>query len=191
MNKYLLILALAGMTASSLCAAPPTRESVDRLLVAAKLQSTLSSMPANLDKSIRGAVNQALHGQPLTADDEKALAALKAKMEAQVSQEMSWDKVKDIFEKVYMANFSQEEIDGLIAFYSSPVGEVFAEKQPEITQEIGVRMQERMMPVITELRGEAHDVVEQIYEAHQNPAPPADKSAGPAPQAPSGSDTSK
>ncbi len=155
----------------------PTRESVDRLLVVANVEKNIDSIAGSMNQQVHRIVEQAIPGQKLTPSDEKALEALRVKMAAVIAREISWAKIKDLYEQVYASAFTQEEIDALIAFYSSPAGQVFSEKQPEITQKTGAIMQREMMPVIMQLRSAVREVAGQIAAAHEAAAEAAPEAA--------------
>jgi hypothetical protein len=180
MKKLPLLVIVAISIASVGRAAPPTIESVDRLLVAAKLDSTIDSMAKNVDRSVRHGAEQAIAPAKLTAADEKILSDLHAKMQTLIKQEMNWTKIKDVFEKVYVETYTQEQINGLIAFYTSPLGQVFAEKQAEITQKTGGLLQRRMMSVIVKVQGSAREAIGQIISNHQAPDVPEKSADAPA-----------
>lgn len=68
-----------------------------------------------------------------------------------MKEEMSWDKVKDDFIRIYMTVYTEEEILGLVAFYESPLGQKVIEKMPLMAQESMVISQKyvsRVMPKI-------------------------------------------
>jgi hypothetical protein len=48
--------------------------------------------------------------------------------------------------------FSQEEIDGLIAFYQTPAGQSLVSKQPELTNRTMAILQQRMAPVMQRIQ---------------------------------------
>ena len=49
-----------------------------------------------------------------------------------MAQEMSWDNLKNEFNAVYADVFTEEELQGLIDFYQTPVGQKWIEKMPEL-----------------------------------------------------------
>ena len=75
-----------------------------------------------------------------------------AKMAAILKEELSWDKVKDQYVQAYREMFSQEEIDGLMAFYQTPVGQSLMNKQPELTNRTMAILQQRMAPVMQKIQ---------------------------------------
>ena len=65
-----------------------------------------------------------------------------------ITEEMSWDKIKDEMIAVYAEILTEQELQGLIDFYGSPVGKAFIEKQPELMTRSMRISQSRMMVVM-------------------------------------------
>jgi hypothetical protein len=166
-------------------AAPPTTASIDKLLEAAKVAETIRAVSANLDTMIHRTVEQATRSQKLTPADQKVLDAMRAEVMKDVATELNWTEMRSLFIEVYSSTFSQEEIDGLIAFYNTPVGKAFAAKQPEIAQKTNSIVQQRMMPVMARIRASVSGALEQIQAAHDaaDAAKPAEPAATAAPAA--------
>lgn len=57
-----------------------------------------------------------------------------SKMMDLISSEMSWEKLKPRYIELYATTFTAEELEGLIAFYNTPIGQAFVKKQPELMQ---------------------------------------------------------
>ena len=60
---------------------------------------------------------------------------------------MDWDSLKPIFVKIYADNFDEAELEGTIAYYKSPVGRRWIEKQPQI-QAATMQAMAQLMPKI-------------------------------------------
>jgi hypothetical protein len=70
-----------------------------------------------------------------------------------VQEEFSWDKLKPTYIAIYQETFDQEEIDGLVAFYKSPVGTSMVNKMPVVMQKSMVGMQARLQPMFKRMKG--------------------------------------
>ena len=64
-----------------------------------------------------------------------------------VKQLMSWDSIKPMFVKIYADNFDEAELQGLIDFYKTPVGQTWIAKQPQI-QAATMQAMAQLMPKI-------------------------------------------
>lgn len=79
------------------------------------------------------------------------------KMFEVVKAEMSWSKMKEDFIQIYISNFTEKEINEVIAFYETPIGKKFIEKTPVIMQqstEISQKYTLNMMPKLQKIAEE-------------------------------------
>jgi len=94
---------------------------------------------------------------------EKKKAAMELTMDI-ISQEMSWEKIKDEMAAVYAEVLTAEELKGLIAFYGSPIGRRFTEKQPELMARSMQITQKRMMVVMPMIKKRIEEMKAQRSE---------------------------
>ena len=69
-----------------------------------------------------------------------------------MKDELSWESVKPLYMQVYSETFSQEEIDGLIKFYASDVGQSYANKLPVVMEETMAISQQQMQPMLQRMQ---------------------------------------
>ena len=74
-------------------------------------------------------------------------------------EEMTWDKLRPLYVQIYQESFTQEEIDGLIAFYESPAGVAFVEKMPFVMQKSMSIMQSRMAPMMEKMKAAIKEAI--------------------------------
>lgn len=75
-------------------------------------------------------------------------------------RELSWDSMLDTQMAIYRDSFDQSEVDGLIEFYKSPVGQSFVLKMPAVTQRAMLAAQTQMQRIAPKLQ----EVTQQILE---------------------------
>jgi hypothetical protein len=112
----------------------------------------MDSVLAQMEGAMKASLQRLTKGKPLTADEQATLDKQQAKMSDILKEELSWDKVKDQYVQAYREMFSQEEIDGLIAFYQTPVGQSLMNKQPELANRTMAILQQRMAPVMQRIQ---------------------------------------
>jgi hypothetical protein len=161
MRNAIAILLLLLSSALTCRAAPPTDESIDTLLTLTKTASLLESMYGNMEQVMRQTMAQAVAGKSLSAEQQRFLDAAPARFVGVMRQELSWESLKPVYLKIYRENFTQEEIDGLISFYQSPVGTAFASKMPIVMQESMTSMQSRMKPMMEKMRAAMKQALEE------------------------------
>jgi hypothetical protein len=170
--KILSTLLLAGALTfcNSVQAAPPTDDSINQLLELSKAEKLMDSVWAQLDSVMKSSMQQVTKGRPLSADEQTIMDKQQAKMIAIMKDELNWDKLKDGFVQVYRETFTQEEIDGIIAFYKSPAGQAFIDKQPELLKNSMALMQQRMGPMMQKIQQMTEETARELRAAVANEA---------------------
>jgi uncharacterized protein len=136
-------------------AAPPSDQSINEVLDVMNMPRTMDQILATMDQQMRvgmqRGLQQSLQGREPTAEQRAEVEKFQKKIMGIMRDELAFDKVKDIYVKAYRETFTQEEVDGLIAFYKSPVGKAYAEKVPVVMQRAGAEMQSRLGPMVQKL----------------------------------------
>ena len=146
-------------------AAPPSDQSVNQLLQLTKVDRQMDSVLAQMEGAMKASLQRLTKGRPLSAEEQATLDQQQAKMAAILKEELSWDKVKDQYVQAYREMFSQEEIDGLIAFYQTPVGQSLMNKQPELTNRTMAILQQRMAPVMQRIQKMSEEAALELKKA--------------------------
>ena len=166
------LLLLAVLTLSlSTPAAPPSDESINQLLQLTKVDRQMDSVLAQMEAGMRASLQQATKGKLLSAEEQAIVDRQQAKITAVMKEELGWNKMKDQYVQVYREMFSQEEIDGLIAFYQTPVGQSFVSKQAELTKRTMAIMQQRMAPMMQRIQKMSEETSSELQKARAETAP--------------------
>jgi hypothetical protein len=135
-------------------AVPPSPESIDRLLAATQVEKNLQQMQGASERMLRGAAAQRTGGRQLSVDERQRMDAAVERVVGAMRQEMSIERMRAQMARLYTETFTQEEIDGLIAFYQTPAGHAFVAKMPAMMQKSAQLMRERMDPLMRRLDDE-------------------------------------
>jgi hypothetical protein len=154
------VAALVFVLASASAHADASIESVERLMQVMQVQTQLEAMQAQTLPLMQNAMRQGLGTQMSTAASEHLFNVVMPRMDAVIREEFSWAKLKSSFAAIYAETFTQEEVDGLIAFYDGPIGRSLIAKTPELTQRSFRLMQEKMGPVMQRVTQIARDEIE-------------------------------
>jgi hypothetical protein len=73
-----------------------------------------------------------------------------------VSAKMSWEKFKPAIVQIYAEVYTDEELDGILAFYRSPAGHAMIEKMPQLMS--------RTMAVAQKLMGDIQPEIEKMVK---------------------------
>jgi uncharacterized protein len=150
MRKFL-VLVSAVFFSTALHAAVPSEASINELLTVTKIEKMVDNMLPMMDQTMRQSMAAMTKGRPLNPEQQRSLDALMPKMMQIVRDELSWQRMRPLYVQVYQESFTQEEIDGLIAFYKSPAGVAFVNKMPVVMQKSMALMQTRMGPMMEKM----------------------------------------
>jgi uncharacterized protein len=170
--KYLKSLLGSLLICAVAQAAAPSKESVEKLLAATNVEKQFLGMQAQVEGLTRSAIEQALQGQTLTPEAQQLLETKRQKTVAEFKQEANWAGIKDLYVQIYIENFSQDEVDGLTAFYQSPAGQAFMQKMPLVMQKASGVMQQRMKPTMIKLQQSLKDATEEAKGSAKKPDTP-------------------
>jgi uncharacterized protein len=151
-----LICTFAMLLVTSLShAAPASKESIEALLVVSKTESILETMYVNMEQVMKQAMQQGmqqeLKGQAPSPAQQRMIDSMPAKFSSIIREEMGWAKLKSMQIQIYSDTFEQADIDGLIAFYSSPTGQAFINKMPEVMQKTMAATQLQMQAIMPKM----------------------------------------
>lgn len=134
MKQTLAAAALCCAMGLSAHAAPPSDASIATLLSVTQSDKMLETMYANMEQMIRQGMQQATVGKTLSAEQKRAMELAPARLAKVMREEITWASMEPMIVKVYRESFDQTEVDGLIAFYQSPVGQSYVSKMPLVMQ---------------------------------------------------------
>jgi len=160
MRQAIAVLLLLLSSVLTCVAAQPTSESIETLLTLTKTEALVESVYGNVEQAMRQGMAQAVAEKKLSAEQQRYLEATPKRFVTIMREELSWESLKPMYIEIYRDSFTQEEIDGLIAFYQSPVGMAFVNKMPIVMQKSMTSMQARMQPMMEKMKAAMRQVLE-------------------------------
>ncbi len=141
-------LLIATALAFPLRAEPPSAQSVATLLTVTKAEALVDSVFSTTDELMQKSLLESVSGQKLTTAQQLIIDDAPAKFARILREEMSWEKIRPLQIQIYSESFTQQEIDGLIAFYRSPAGVAYVNKMPLVAQKSVALLQSLMAPAM-------------------------------------------
>ena len=138
---------------------PPSEASIKQLLELAQARKLVDSVMAQMDNLMQQTIAQATQGQKIPAKVQKDIDQQRAEMVAMMKELLDWTKLEPMYVRIYQKTFSQQEIDGMIAFYKTPAGQAVLSKMPAAMQNTIDEMQQLMGPVMQKMQKMQQDVV--------------------------------
>ena len=140
-------------------AAPPTEASIKQLLEVAQSRKLIDSVMAQMENLMQQAIAQATRGQPIPAKVQKDIDQRRAELVTMMKELLDWKKLEPMYVRIYQKTFTQQEVDGMIAFYKTPAGQAVINKMPSAMQNTIDEMQGLMGPVMQKMQQMQQDVV--------------------------------
>lgn len=161
--------------ASTAWGAAPTDDSLSLLLELTQGEKMLTSAYGDIERSMLLGAQAALQGRQPTPEEQQLLADFAREVGAVLREGMSWAKLKPAMLTAYRQTYTQEEVDGQIAFYRSPVGRSVAAKMPLMMQHSMAASQQLLVPLMPQLQA-----IDQRLRAQQRALQAQHNSAAPA-----------
>jgi uncharacterized protein len=124
-----------------------------------------------IKKRVSDAAAKAVGPNP-TPENQAKLADFQKKASDQIDAELNWKVIGPAFVESYVKNFTEPELDAIIAFFKSPAGATFLEKTPAVNAQTTQFTQSK----VTALQQELNQSFEQFRQSQAPPeASPATK----------------
>ncbi|HGS5379191.1 TPA: DUF2059 domain-containing protein [Vibrio cholerae] len=162
MKKLIMVVLL--MMPLHLSAVEATKnEIVKELVVVMDMDSMMDSMRHHIENSMLN-VQQQLN---VTESEKPLFEEYYKNVNKLVLEEVTWEKFEPYMITIYSNYFSEEELKGMIDFYSSDVGQSILKKMPVVMQEsmlMSQSMLQRILPQMQTLTA----AFESELKAHRN-----------------------
>jgi len=120
---------------------------VREMLAALRMEEMATRLEQAQEMQIQAMSKQQLAGVTLDADQQKAYDEFHQNVVDLIRASMSWKVLEPDFVKMYSDAYSEEEIDGILAFYRTSAGRAMLAKTPELTEKSITISQQRMAAV--------------------------------------------
>ena len=160
-RKFLLALPLL-LCACAAMAAPASEATIREMFDVTGVRNLVDSSMPQIERVMRSSMKQALGGRELTAEEQKATDAMCTRMTAVVREQMKWETLEPIYIQIYQQSFTQEELEGILAFYKTPAGQALIKKMPVVMQNTMGAMQQMMGPMMGKMQSAVQETVKEI-----------------------------
>ncbi|ENX41074.1 DUF2059 domain-containing protein [Acinetobacter sp. NIPH 2100] len=151
MKKMIATFVIMTAISTPAFAQPTTKESVKELLKITKSEQFLGQMSQQINSMMHSSIEKITQGRKLTTKQELAVVNYTQELGKIMQEELTWAKLEPEMIKIYAEEFNQEEIDGMIKFYKTPVGQSTIDKMPIVMQksmQVGYKQMDAITPKI-------------------------------------------
>lgn len=152
MLKRILCLLLISATAISAADTVPSEASIRELLTVTDSKKMVDGMMGQMNMMMQNSIREATKGREVSATEQKIVDKTTADMQTTMADVLAWGKLEPLYIRVYQRSLTQAEVDGMIAFYKTPVGQAMIHKMPVIIQNTMTEVQGMMAPVMQKMQ---------------------------------------
>lgn len=158
------ILIAFSLSCSILSAADniPSEASIKQLFVLTEDRKLSDEMLKQMEATMKTAMQQVTQGKQVTPELQKDTEKIEARLMKFFKEELDWNKLEPFHVRVYQQSYTQQEIDGLLAFYKTPAGQALIKKQPVVLRNTMAEMQKTMGPMMQRLEQMQQEVAAKI-----------------------------
>jgi len=125
--------------------------SIHQLLEVTHAQKLMDGMMAQMKNIMLQSALQTV-GHPLDAQEQQILSRNMDKLVSVMQAQFTWSKLEPAMTDIYRSNFSQKEVDDMLAFYKTPTGQSLISKMPIVMQQSMRMGQEQMKGALPQLQ---------------------------------------
>jgi hypothetical protein len=150
--RYFTFSVLLALIAAMAFAGDLSREAkVERILDATNAKAAQEQMMAQMKQMAAQQMSASL-----SAEQKAKAADFQNRMFDIISNRMSWEKTRPMIVKVWGETFTDQELDGMLAFYESPSGRAMVQKMPSVVM--------KMMQQVQSIMGDIQPEIEKMLK---------------------------
>jgi len=148
-------------------------------------QHMVDNISANILKQVSDAADK-LAGPSPSPDKQAKLDDFKKQAAQVIDAQVGWKALQAGFADVYAKNFTEEQLDAIIAFYKTPAGVALLANMPTVNTQVGQLGNSKMTTLEPQIKQLYEDFQKSLTAAAPSlqPVPPAAPATAPTPSAP-------
>ena len=152
------------------------RAKAQQLFMLLHMDKMMDQLLSGVQKQVQQITQSMPGADQATPEQKKQIADFQTRVLNVVNQKLGWKALEPDFINLYASTYTEEELDGILGFYKSPVGQKMLEKTPELMTKSTEITQQKMREVQPELNQMVQDFMKQMAATTGKPpqsAPPA------------------
>lgn len=159
------LLVVTALPALAQQATPPSDASLHQLFEATHVSRILDTYMSTIDSGMQAGMREALKGMSPNAKQQQIIADMRAQIIKEFRTALSWPKLEPILMDVYRRNFTQQEVNDMLAFYRTPSGRALVEKMPATMQQASQAVQGMLPELLQHMKQIQSDGIARLRAA--------------------------
>lgn len=149
------------------------RAKAEELFKVLRMDQTMEQLSSSILKQVQQITESMPGANQATPEQKKQIAAFQQRVVDLVNQRIGWKALEPDFITLYASTYTEEELDGILAFYKSPVGQSMLAKTPELMAKSTEISRQKMQVLQPELEQMVQDFLKQMAASTPAPTPSA------------------
>jgi len=145
----------------------PTQASLNKLFEITDVRGMIPKVQAQMDGMMNNMIQDMLKGKSVTPEQQKALDVFRMKVVKIQKDELNWESLEPKIFEIYSDTLSQDDVDGITAFYQSPAGQSYMKKMPALLQQTMLVMQTSMVPMLKKIDTAGNELKQDLQRIDQ------------------------
>jgi len=145
----------------------PTQESLNKLFEITDVRGMIPKVQEQMDGMMHNMIQEMLKGKSVTPEQQKALDVFRMKVVKIQKDELDWETLEPKISEIYANTLSQEDVDGITAFYQSPAGQSYMKKMPALIQQTMLVLQSSMVPMLKKIEAAGAELKQDLQRIDQ------------------------
>ena len=173
MKRYLAVLLMVLMVGCCCARADDAskRAKAEQLFTLLHMDTMMDQLMTGVRRQVQQITESMPGADQATPDQKKQIVDFQQRVMNVVDQKIGWKALKPDFINLYASTYTEEELDGILAFYKSPIGQRMIEKTPELTAKSTQITQQKMAELQPVLSQMVQDFMKQMAASTSKPAP--------------------
>jgi hypothetical protein len=147
------------------------RAKAEELFTLLHMDQMMDQLTSSVMKQVQTMTESMPGADHATPEQKKLVADFQQRVLDLVNKRLGWKALEPDFINLYASTYTEEELDGIIGFYKSPVGQKMLEKTPELMTKSTELTQQRMREVQPEFNQMIQDFMKSMAATVGKPAP--------------------
>jgi len=138
------------------------RTKIQEMITLSNSEGMMNQMLDQMSAAMKNAAAQQAARYQFTPEQQQIQDSFNTKIAGIIAQSLSMDKLRPIIIQTYDETYTEDEIDGILNFYRSPVGKAFLAKTPQLMTRTMTLMQQQMANLQPQLEQAAKELSDEM-----------------------------
>jgi hypothetical protein len=165
MAVWMVIVAMFAVSCSAHADEASKKAKAEKLLGVMHMDQTMGLMMDSMKTQMDKAIMQSAETDSMSDAQRKMMVNFETQAMQLISDSVKWQTIEPEYVALYTKNFSEEELDGMLTFYNSPVGQAVLTKMPSMLNESMQIAQKHVESVAPQIKALQDKLMQQMKDS--------------------------